>query len=65
MTVKYPNGEKQITVPDDVPVVSFHPSSRAALVVGARITLNPVKAADGSTHTARVQVGEGGTIPPA
>ncbi len=65
MTVKYPNGEKQILVPDDVPVVSFHPSSKAALVVGAHITLNPVKAADGSTHTSRVQVGEGGVIPPA
>jgi hypothetical protein len=65
MTVKYPNGEKQITVPDDVPVVSFHPSSRTALVVGAKVTVNPLKAADGSSHTARVQVGEGGTTPPA
>ncbi len=65
MTVKYPNGEKQIVVPDDVPVVSFHPSSRAALVVGANVTVNTLKAVDGSTHTARVQVGEGGTIPPA
>jgi hypothetical protein len=65
MTVKYPNGEKQITVPDDVPVVSFHASTRAALVVGAAVTLVPVKAADGSMHAGRVQVGEGGTIPPA
>lgn len=65
MTVKYPNGEKQIVVPDDVPVVSFHPSTRAALVVGAHVTLNPVKAADGSVHTVRIQVGEGGVIPPA
>ena len=65
ITVKYPNGEKQIVVPDDVPVVSFHPSSRTALVVGAHVTVNPIKAADGSTHAGRIQVGEGGMIPPA
>ncbi len=65
MTVKYPNGEKQIMVPADVPVVSFHGSSRAALVVGAHVTVNPTKAADQSTHTSRVSVGENGMIPPA
>jgi hypothetical protein len=65
MTVKYPNGEKQIVVPDDVPVVSFHPRTRAALVVGAHVTATVAKAADGTTHASRIQVGEGGTIPPA
>ncbi len=65
LSVKYPNGEKQIVVPDDVPVVSFHPSTRAAIVVGANVTINPIKAPDGSTHAARMQVGENGMIPPA
>jgi hypothetical protein len=48
-----------------VPVVSFHPSTRAALVVGAHVTATVAKAADGTTHASRIQVGEGGTIPPA
>lgn len=65
MSVKYATGEKQILVPDDVPVVTFHPSSRAAVVVGAHVTVNPIKAPDGTTHVARMQVGENGLVPPS
>jgi len=65
ITVKYPNGEKTITVPDDVPVVTFEVTDRSKLVVGEHVMLAPVKAADGSLSVTRVQVGEHGVVPPA
>jgi RNase P/RNase MRP subunit p29 len=65
ITVKYPNGEKQVMVPDDVPVVTFEVTDRSKLVPGAHVMLTPTKAADGSLSVTRVQVGEHGVVPPA
>jgi hypothetical protein len=65
MTVKYPNGQKTLVVPPDVPIVSFEPSDRSKLVPGAHVVVAVTKAADGSSNAVRVQVGENGTIPPS
>ena len=65
MTVNYNGtGEKKITVPDDVPIVSLEPSDRSLLVVGAHVIVVPTKAADGTLTANRISVGENGTVPP-
>lgn len=64
LTVKYGNAEKQILVPEDVPVVSFEPGTRELLVPGAQIILNGTRAADGTVTAGSVSVGKDGLIPP-
>jgi hypothetical protein len=65
MTVKYKGGgEKKIVVPDDVPIVSLEPVTRAMLTVGAHVIVVPTKAADGSMSASRISVGENGLVPP-
>jgi hypothetical protein len=64
LTVKYGNGEKQIVVPDNVPVVTFGPGTRDLLVPGAQIILNGTRAADGSVTATSVSVGKDGLVPP-
>ena len=64
LTVKYGNAEKQILVPEDVPVVSFEPGTRELLVPGAQIILNGTRAADGTVTAGSISVGKDGLIPP-
>ncbi len=65
MTVKYSGGgEKTITVPDDVPIVSMTPTDRAQLTVGAHVVVAPVKGADGMLTASRINVGLNGAVPP-
>jgi Domain of unknown function (DUF5666) len=65
MTVTYPNGEKKLFVPTDVPIVSFEPADKSKLIPGAHVIVTATKAADGTLTPVRVQVGENGTIPPS
>ena len=65
ITVSYPNGEKTIFVPTDVPIVTFHMTDRSKLVPGAHVVVASTKAADGSMTAARIQVGENGVVPPS
>jgi hypothetical protein len=65
ITVKYPNGEKTIFVPTDVPIVTFEMTDRSKLVPGAHVVVAETKAADGTLTATRVQVGENGVIPPS
>jgi hypothetical protein len=65
MTVKYPDGEKTIFVPTDVPIVTFEISDRSKLVPGAHVVVAETKAADGTLTASRIQVGENGVIPPS
>ena len=65
MTVKYGSGgEKTITVPEDVPIVSLTPTDRAQLTVGAHVVLAPAKGADGTLTASRINVGLNGGTPP-
>jgi hypothetical protein len=64
MTVKYPDGEKTIFVPTDVPIVTFEPADRAKLIPGAHVVVTQTKAADGTMTANRISVGENGVIPP-
>ena len=64
ITVKYPNGEKQIVIPADVPIVSLEKGDRSLLVAGAHGVFFLTKAADGSQVVGRAAVGKGDVVPP-
>ncbi|MDY7559481.1 hypothetical protein QN382_14275 [Pseudomonas sp. 10B1] len=61
MTVMYKGGEKQLVVPDDVPIAYVQPGERAQLVAGAKIVVFPGE--DGKTARG-VAVGKNGFAPP-
>lgn len=64
ITVTYKGGEKTITVPEDVPIVSLAPSDRSIVKTGARVVAVTRKDAAGLAVADRLIVGENGTVPP-
>ena len=64
ITVKYPDGEKKIVVPADVPIVSLNKADRSLLVAGAHGVFVVTKAPDGSEVVGRALVGINGVVPP-
>jgi hypothetical protein len=64
MTITYKGGEKQVLVPDDVPVVTYVPTDRSALTAGAHVLINGSRAADGTVTAGSVSVGKDGLVPP-
>jgi hypothetical protein len=64
ITVKYPNGEKQVVVPADVPIVSLEKGDRSLLVPGAHGVFFMTKGADGAEVVGRGAVGKGDVVPP-
>jgi hypothetical protein len=64
LTVKYANGEKQIVVPPNVPIVTFEPGDASLLKRGAHVMIFAKKAADGSFTADGVTVGKNGVVPP-
>jgi hypothetical protein len=64
ITITYKGGEKRVVVPDDVPVVTYEPTDRTALTVGANVLINGTRAADGTVTAVSVSVGKNGLVPP-
>jgi outer membrane lipoprotein SlyB len=64
LTLKYKDGENRITVPKDVPIVTFVPGDRALITPGAGIMVSVVKQSDGTMTASRVVVGKDGVKPP-
>jgi hypothetical protein len=64
LTLKYKDGEKQITVPKNAPIVTFVPAQMGDIKPGAGVFVNATKQADGSLTAPRVAVGLKGTVPP-
>ncbi|WP_233835249.1 DUF5666 domain-containing protein [Paraburkholderia sp. ZP32-5] len=64
ITVKYKEGEKKVVIPQDVPIVSLEPGSRAMLVPGTKVVLFAHKDADGSLAANAISAGEHGITPP-
>jgi hypothetical protein len=64
MTLKYKDGEKVITVPEGVPIVTFQPGERAMLKPGAHVFLSATQRPDGTLTATRVTVGKDGLVPP-
>jgi hypothetical protein len=64
LQVSYPNGERQITVPPNVPVVQITPGERALAKPGTAAFLIVVKDASGGLSSNGIAVGENGAVPP-
>ncbi|MDB5363517.1 MAG: hypothetical protein JWO51_4814 [Rhodospirillales bacterium] len=64
LTVDYKGGEKQIVVPDDVPVVMMAPGDHSLLKPGVHVVVVATKAADGSLTAGAVLAGQDGVVPP-
>jgi hypothetical protein len=63
--VKYKDGEKNVVVPPDTPVVTFVVGDKSELKPGAKIIIfGAAKKNDGSLEAARVNVGRDGITPP-
>jgi len=64
VTITYKGGEKQVVVPDNVPFVTYEPTDRTALTVGANVIINGTRADDGTVTASSVGVGKDGLVPP-
>lgn len=64
LTLKHKDGQNDITVPKDVPIVTFGPADKELLVPGAHVFVPAMKQADGSLIATRILVGKDGVTPP-
>jgi hypothetical protein len=65
LVLKYKDGEQRVFVPANVPVVTYLPADKSALVPGANIIMmNATKREDGTVTTSSVNVGKDGLVPP-
>ncbi|HYK25286.1 MAG TPA: hypothetical protein VEV18_03435 [Steroidobacteraceae bacterium] len=64
ITVTYPQGERHITVPKNVPVVEFTNGDRSLVKPGIAAFLIVVKSPDGALSSMGVAIGENGAKPP-
>jgi hypothetical protein len=64
ITVTYNGGQKTVTLPDNVPVVTLSPGDKSLLVPGAKIVVRGSKGADGKIAAMFVSVGKDGSTPP-
>ncbi|MDH2351396.1 hypothetical protein QCM80_12050 [Bradyrhizobium sp. SSUT112] len=65
ITVKYKDGEKNVVVPPDTPIVTFIASNKSEIKPGAKLIIfGAVKKDDGWLEANRVNVGRDGVTPP-
>jgi hypothetical protein len=64
LLIKYKDGEKNVVVTPETPVVTYVPGDKADLKAGARIIAFVKKLPDGSFETNRISVGRDGLTPP-
>jgi hypothetical protein len=64
LTLKYKGGEKQVLVPDDVPIVNLEGGDRSLLKVGTKVVLFAAKGADSSLTAGFISAGKDGVTPP-
>lgn len=64
LDVKYQGGEKQITVPEDAPIVLLTPADRSIIKSGAHAVVFAEKGSDGILDAKTIIVGVNGTVPP-
>ena len=64
LTVKYKDGEKQVEVLPDTPVVTYVPADKSDLKAGAKLIAFIKPLPDGSFETNRISVGRDGLTPP-
>lgn len=63
VSVTYEGGQKDISIPEGTPIVTFAEATTADLVDGATVFI-PAEVADGALSTKTVVVGKNGVVPP-
>ena len=63
LKLKYKDGEKTLTVPTDVPIVTLKPGDTSLLVVGAKLFIT-AEIRDGKPTAIRITAGRNGFEPP-
>jgi hypothetical protein len=64
LTLKYKDGQKELEVPMEAPIVTLAPGDPSLLQPGAPVFIFAMKAADGSLAANRVTAGKDGVAPP-
>jgi hypothetical protein len=64
LTLKYKDGEKEIEVPMEAPIVTLAPGDPSLLQPGTVVFISATKAGDGTLSTSRVTAGKDGVAPP-
>lgn len=64
LEISYPNGQRKVTVPPNVPVVQIEGGERAQVKVGIPVFLIAASRADGTHVTSSISIGENGAAPP-
>jgi hypothetical protein len=65
LTMKYKDGEKKISVPNDATIVQFVPGDKSDLKPGAKIfVVRGTKLPNGDVETGAINVGKDGLTPP-
>ena len=64
LLVKYKDGEKEVVVSPETPVVTYVPADKSDLKVGAKVIAFMKQLPDGSFETSRISVGRDGLTPP-
>ncbi len=64
LTLSYPEGQQQVIVPANIPVVETVATDRSLMKIGEYILVNGTRAADGRISAARVLISRDGVRPP-
>ena len=64
LKLKYKDGEKEIEVPMEAPIVTLAPGDPSLLQPGTAVFISAMKAADGTLSASRVTAGKDGVPPP-
>ena len=64
LKLKYKDGEKELEVPMEAPIVTLAPGDPSLLQPGTAVFISAMKAADGSLAASRVTAGKNGVAPP-
>jgi Domain of unknown function (DUF5666) len=64
LTLTYKGGEQKVFVPQNAPVITYEPGSKAALQRGAHVIVTATHNADESLTATRIGVGKDGLVPP-
>jgi hypothetical protein len=63
MKLRYKDGEKTVTVPENVPIVTFNPGHKGMIVPGAKVLVTS-QVREGKPVAVRALVGKDGLVPP-
>ena len=63
LKLRYKDGEKTVTVPENIPIVTFNPGNKGMIVPGAKVLVTS-QVREGKPVAVRALVGKDGLVPP-